>query len=297
MAASSQPLPQLLDQSLNSVFWAFPSEFQIDGMAVTMYHASQKIDVLIADLKESGPLIAYGMYGPEMYAEVPYKLKARVCDTKIYTWKLRTARSSNRSPRDIIVLGAKKNAEREYIYFIMSKHVYPYIDPYLRKHKPSSAHSKVYRIPHDTFLSYLYGLYPPSSPSRVPMGMDVPVRRRRRLFTNTKVDEIPSTSLIKPAFGNSVGVSGAPEHPALEQEYNEKLTAITPLEAILGEKQSECKAIGQEIFDLFKSKASGNSLAGKEACQRICDSLEPRRRWLTERAWELIGDDNWVWRA
>jgi hypothetical protein len=84
--------------------------------------------------------------------------------------------------------------------------------------------------------------------------------------------------------------------------YVQKLINITPLDSILdrGEGERKCKAIGQEIFDHFKQKY-GNSKAGQNAVQRICDAVGDTakdghlRKQYIDRAWDRIGDNSWLW--
>lgn len=69
----------------------------------------------------------------------------------------------------------------------------------------------------------------------------------------------------------------------------------------MGEGEKKCKEVGQKIFDHYKTAKKGDSEAGKEALERICNAA----RFLTDdgairkehirRAWSKVGDENWTW--
>lgn len=109
-------------------------------------------------------------------------------------------------------------------------------------------------------------------------------------------------------FHNYVGDVYLPQSaeklPDEDKEYIEKLISISPLDSILdeGEGERNCKAIGQEIFDKFKSKPFGGSMAGRDAAVRICEAVKSApdgrlRMQYIERAWDGIGDESWTWRS
>lgn len=70
-----------------------------------------------------------------------------------------------------------------------------------------------------------------------------------------------------------------------------------------GETEKKCKQVGQEIFDHYKTAAKGDSEAGKNAVQRICEAARvltndgSTRKTHIERAWDGIGDASWRWQS
>lgn len=68
-----------------------------------------------------------------------------------------------------------------------------------------------------------------------------------------------------------------------------------------GQIEAKCKQVGQQIFDHYKTKASGDSEAGRNALVRICNAakfLTPEKsvhKAHIEHAWSGVGDTNWRW--
>ena len=280
MSTKSTILPRVLDNSGNSIFFENPPELYINEELVTRSATSHKIETLIKELQEKGPLVGLGKFGPSTYVEASFKLRDKVCNQDIYGWKPGAQRNDHPPQSCVLLLGAKKSNDREHVYFTMSDDFTLDRKTYIREHKPSETDPKVYIMSHKTFSNYLSDLYPPTT--------------SHNTFSNYKeVYHISSRPKISPELSVS------------EREYAEKLSAIIPLDSILdeGEGESKCKAIGQEIFDKYKGENGGNSLAGKDAVQRICDAVVfiasdgALRKQYIERAWNKIGDDNWRWRA
>ncbi len=281
MSVQSSTFYNVLDQSSNCVFFDKPSEIQINEEAVTRYATSQKIEVLIEELQGKGPLIALGKFGPTFYVDIPFKLKDKVCEKDIFGWKPGAERTNFSGQNSLLILGAKKNVEREYVYFTLSQDITPNKNTYIRQHKPSNTDTKIYVVSHKTFRDFLFDLYSP-----VPTSTSEPLKE-------------------SPIYYISSQPKGKPELSISEREYAEKLSSIMPLDSILdmGEGERNCKEIGQKAFDEFKRKANGNSTEGKVALQKICNSIAFiahdgfLRKQYIERAWAGIGDENWRWHA
>ena len=275
MMFQSVSSPKALVQSPTSVFFGKPDTLNIDEESKTRYATSQKIETLIEELKENGPLIALGNLGPSAYEGIPFKLKNKEFDQDIYGFKPGTHKEY--SPQNcLMVLGAKKEEGSEYVYYTMTQDITPNSESYTRTHTPSQTDSKVYKTSHKTFRNYLFDMYPP-----------------------VQKPQEPTVFVFSSRLKNCLDLSPS------EKEYVEKLSAITPLDSILdrSEGEAKCKALGQEIFDKYKTEAGGNSMAGKEAAQKICNAVVfmaddgALRKQYIERAWDGIGDDVWDWRA
>lgn len=281
MISHPTSLPKALEQSADSIFFEKPANVKIDEDARSRYASSQKIETLIEELKEKGPLVALGKMGPSAYADAPFKLEDKVCAQNVYGWKPGTERKAHASQSYAMVLGAKKIEDREYVYFTMSQDITTNSTSYTRKHKPSGTDTKVYVTSHKTFRNYLFDLYPTPQSSKEKPPEEMPV-----FFISSQ-----------PKISPKLSVS--------ERKYVEQLSSIKPLDSILDRDEGEarCKAIGQEIFNKYKEEAGGKSMAGKEAAQRICDAVVfiasdgALRKQYIERAWDGIGDANWDWRA
>ena len=279
MSVQTTTLYKVLDQSENSIFFDKPGKIQINEKAVTCYATSSKIEVLIEELKEKGPLVALGKIGPAVYVDAPFKLSNKVGNHDIYGWKPGVARKDSSKQSHLLILGAKKVDDRECVYFTLSQDLTLDSTSYIRQHKPATTDTKIYAVSHNTFSNYLCDLYPPVQPS-----------------------EKANDSSV---FSISSKPENTPKLSPLEREYAETTASIMPLNSILdrGIGESNCKAIGQKAFDEFKKQANGNSWAAREAVQKICNSMlslaqdGSLRKQYIEHAWNGIGDENWRWMA
>jgi hypothetical protein len=268
-----------LEDSSDGIFFARPTNIEINEDARTRYASSQKIETLIKELHEKGPLVGMGQIGPSSYSEAPFKLKDKVCDQDIYGWKPGAGRKEHSKNTYLVVLGARKVKEREYVYFTVSDDVTLNTTSYFRKHRSSLTDIRIYVTSHKTFRNHLVDLYPP---------MPTHEADKKSIFAIS-----PKPSKI-PALSSS------------EQEYMHRLTSISPLDSILdgATVESQCKAIGQEIFDKYKRESGGSSSAGREAVKKICNAIlsssatdKSLRKQYIERAWNGIGDKSWQWLA
>lgn len=110
-----------------------------------------------------------------------------------------------------------------------------------------------------------------------------------------------------PPFPAVFVLSSAPyTQPILSPEaqaYVQTLCSYS-LDSILdsGEGEATCKALGQSIFDKYKTLGR-SSEAGKKGGQLICDSIYSTatdgrlRKQYIERCWNGIGDSSWRWIA
>lgn len=267
-----------LEYSDNSVFYKKPSNIQVNEDARTKYASSQKIETLIEELKEKGPLVGLGKIGPGSYDVDPFKLNDQIHNQDVYGWKQGAKRKENSQQNYVIVLGAKKEQDSGYVFYTVSDDVTPNTTDFLRTHRPSSTDAKIYVASHKTFNNYLVDLYPPTVREEA-------VKKETPLYVvSSKPSKMPSLS-------------------ASEKEYVEELCSISPLNSILdmGAGESKCKAIGQEIFDKYKQEAGGLTDAGREAVKKICNAIlfsasdGSLRKQYVERAWDGIGDNNWRW--
>lgn len=256
---------------LDSVFFDKPARLCVDEDSRSRYASSQKIETLIAELREKGPVVALGGIGPAHYASPP-KIKGKLGKQDVYGWDPGIERVKNAGLIYTILLGAKKDGDRAYVYYILSQDMTPDKNTYIRTHIPSIVDKRIFVVSHATFLNCLFDLYPP-----------------RAVSTEKPDQKSASSSDLSPRA----------------RQFADRLASIKSLDSILdgGTVESACKAIGQEIFDKYKSETGGNSLAAEAAVRRICDAVKGiasdgslRSRYI-ERAWDGIGDDKWRWRG
>ncbi|MBA3238673.1 MAG: hypothetical protein H0T62_10060 [Parachlamydiaceae bacterium] len=250
---------QILNELTNAVFYERPKQgIFINEQGKPKYASTLKIETLIVELKESGPFVGLGKFGPGAYVGEPSKLK-KMFGQDIYYWKSGpdgAKRKEYAKNVSFIILGAQKTADGEHVFFTMSNDVTLNQKVTTREHRASTTDTKIYITSHKTFVDYVNDLYP--------------------VLTGSELTK--------------------------DQLYVQKLVNITPLDSILdrGEGERKCKAIGQEIFDYFKQKY-GNSDAGQNAVQRICEAVGHSaqdghlRKQYIDRAWDGIGDNNWHW--
>ena len=246
----------ILEEGPGKLFCKVPSTLTINEEAVTRYSKDQKVELLIEELKSCGPLIGLGKFGPTAYEDAPFQLGKRIAGQEIYGWRSGSKRKEQSPSVYIIVIGAEKNQNNEYIYFVLSKDVCKTSHSSVREHIPSKDDSHIYKCSHKTFRDYLTDLYP--------------------------IHAVVQDSIIT--------------------DIEETLLNM-PLEAILGDMESQCHILGQQIFDHYKMKDHGNSISGKIAAQNLCESISNKssdgrlRKQCIERAWDGIGDLNWRWMA
>lgn len=256
---------KILDQSSHGIFFEKPSLIEVNEEEISNYTTSQKIEVLIQELKEKGPFIAVGTIKPDLHQANSFEVKEKYCGKDIYGSTACAAKKVFPKQSYLLILGAKKKDNNEYVYFTTSEDVTNSRSSYIRKHKPSNTDEKIYTVSYKTFQADVSDVYPSKTLSEI---------SPCTIFSITS-----------------------------ENEYVKKLMLL-PLNSILDMSvgQAECKAIGQLAFDEFKNNADGSSLAGQKAVVEICNLLTTAkdgvlRKYCVERAWDKIGDDEWRWQA
>jgi len=145
----------------SNVFLKKTETLYIDENSVTEYSKSMKVETLIKELREKGPLIALGKVGPECYVGEPKKYKAEFIQQDVYGWPQSTKRTGRSCY--VMVLGASKGKLGEHVYFTIPKDITPVKTNFIRGYKSSKLHQRIYVSSHKTFLNYLNDLYPPLS--------------------------------------------------------------------------------------------------------------------------------------
>ena len=145
--------------SNNSIFFHSPVKLTINEEAKTSYSTSLKIDTLIRELQEKGPLVAFGYMGPNSYRSEPFLLKNKFGGNEIFGWQPGT-RSKSSEKTYAIVIGARKIEDKEYVYFRLSTDCTQDTKTYIREHRLTTD-SRVYVSSHQTFRDYLFDMYPP----------------------------------------------------------------------------------------------------------------------------------------
>ena len=148
----------------SSIFYNRPPvSLNFDEELVTRYASSQKIQTLIEELKEKGPHIALGKFGPHCYEGECFKLNEGFANRDIYGWRPGQNRNENAKACTVIVLGARIVENKEYVYFSPSHDITEDTNTLVRKHVASRTDKKIYIISHKTFRDYITDLYAPVS--------------------------------------------------------------------------------------------------------------------------------------
>lgn len=148
----------------HSIFYNRPPvSWNIDEELKTRYASSQKIQTLMEELKENGPHVALGKFGPHCYEEAPFKLKNTFCKREIYGWKAGQERKEYSKSRTVFVLGARIIEEKEVVYFTLCDDITQDTHGFVRRHVSSKTDTKIYVVSHDTFRNYITDLYAPVS--------------------------------------------------------------------------------------------------------------------------------------
>lgn len=143
----------------------------IEGSAedTGLMESSQRIETLIAKLKEHGPLIASGCIGPSFYNGRSHQIPNPLGDQVVYGWNSTVKRISHLPPRPLFILGALKSEERGYVYFTTADVTTEVSDfCVMKEYKPSKTDENVYIVSHDTFRRYLISVFlPHARPNRL----------------------------------------------------------------------------------------------------------------------------------
>lgn len=103
-------------------------------------------------------------------------------------------------------------------------------------------------------------------------------------------------SLVREKYVKPASLPDLSHLDETEQSFVRKL-ADMHIDDILdeGEGQRTCRNLRIEIFNYFKEKNGGNSIAGKRGMQKICEPLKSHRNGTLvqhiSRAWNRVGDD------
>lgn len=250
----------ILSQSPTSVFFYIPSILKIDEDGKTQYATNTKIETLIAELKENGPMFALGRLGPNAYEGTPSKMTNKLLHSDVYYWQKGSIRKEHSATLYAVIIGAEIKNEKGYIYFIPSTDITPNSNSHTHTHKIATD-AKIYVTSNEAFYEYI-DLYPQAKPE-------------------------PQFYTYSPARAELTNI---------ESNYFYQLTTLSLLDAAT---QKEWKKLGQEIFDSFNTKGSCfesvNSL--KKISNAIAFYYGERLRGDIERAWDGIGDKNWRWMA
>lgn len=231
----------------------------VDEDAKTRYSTSLKLDTLIQELKEKGAHVAFGYIGPKCYNSDPF-LAGSFQGVDVYGFKPGT-RAETGARIHVLVVGASKEEDKEYVYYKLSFDRTINQRTYIREHQTGSD-DRLFVASHKTFKENLVDLYPPVAKEKT-----------------------------HPNFISE----GSANCTEIEIEYILKLIAI-PLDSILGDHEAACKAIGQELFDKCSS-----TQRSKETVKKVCEALAhcakdgKLRKQYVEYAWEGIGNDDWRW--
>ncbi len=249
-------LPEILDQSPDCIFFKKPNSFEINEECVSNYATCSKIEILIEELKEKGPLVALGNYGPNAYVDKPFKLNAKMCNQDLYGWKPESKRKEYSKQSQIIILGAQKSNENEYIYFTMSDDITPNSTSYIRKHKPSNKDINIYKTSHKTFSLYLNDIYPPLKSSGL---------TKEQEYIQTLTSIMPLSSILA------------------DEEVRNKCNKIG-------------QEIFDYFKNQYGNTSAGQNACVRicEAMIHEATDGKLRTRYI-ESAWDGIGDKNWRW--
>lgn len=247
---------KILDQSHTSIFYEKPTTIQADEKALTKYAASQKIEILIKELTEKGPVIA-GKIGPGCFETAPYK-DDKFCGKKIF-WPGSIQRDlAGHSP--LLILGAKKIVDqeqkkvREYVYFTVFQGETESQISCNKHKKPFNIYNKIYVVSHESFRWFLFDLFPCRSS----------ITAKQKYAHELSV--IPLYTILDE--GEQQAKCKAIGQKAFD-EFKEKAK---------GNSRKGGEAVNK-ICNLIRSIAPDGGL----------------RQQFIERAWKGIGDDTWRW--
>jgi hypothetical protein len=229
------------------------------------------------------PLIALAALASS-YKEWP-KHCATFNKQKVYGWPKNSERNERLQVTYSLILGAKQQKDKgNFIFFVECRfvrlHESSTVIIELEPKKPTEGY---FIVTHKTLNAHLKNVFVPLSE-----------------FSTSLEDKsgtwlTSSFSLAMPALSDS------------QKAYVKKLRAFGPTSAILENPiaMAKCNALGQEIFDKYKSE-EGSSLKGFYAAQSLCDALAfnpegvKTREWLdfkeaVTRIWAGIGDSTKWW--
>lgn len=165
--------PDMMMNTSEGVFYNRPTALMIDEDLKSEYSTTLKVETLIKELKEKGPLIAMGKIGPSAFETPPSKLATKIKNAEFYGWNPDfygwnpdAKRSKNASTEYAIVLGAKKLTDYECVYLCLSSDLTTDQNTYIREHIPSMVDRKIYELSHENFKNYLEDLYCPTSENK-----------------------------------------------------------------------------------------------------------------------------------
>lgn len=289
---------------------------QIDGDGewvtnVSSWHSTMKIELLIKQLADKGPMSITGKFGRFFY-ENEADLTQKISERDVYGWKPGSKRvEHDGTTNTVLLVGAAILDKKEFVFFVDPQNPIDQQNAKIRKIYAISYNnlcSNAQELPTLGRLQFGYHLKQKevTRAATIPQETKPTPVQRSAIFSD--VDAFDLGSLLS-RYGNNVcGFSSAPtkkqELTKDELEYVTRLESL-PLKGILrkDEIRKQCKDIGQEIFDRYKNEVRGNSFAGKKQAQLICNALHFRgqdgklRKQYVENAWDGIGDEIWRWMA
>ncbi|MEX0961799.1 MAG: hypothetical protein WDZ28_02960 [Simkaniaceae bacterium] len=140
---------------MNVVRLDLQNQLIIDRKGKTNYSVNQKIATLIQELKEKGPMVGVGSFGPEVFNGDPIKPKNHPIDC--YGWKA-DARKSIRGHFTFVVVGAAQDKEKAFVYYKMTTDITENPLSPFRLHKISD--KKTYVTSFKKFDDLLIDLFP-----------------------------------------------------------------------------------------------------------------------------------------
>lgn len=244
----------------NKVFYPRPElPLTIYVESQPQYTSSYKIEVLIAELKECGPFVGTGKFGPGAYTGRP--LKKKMFGHHIYYWNTGlggSKRNEKANTVSFIILGAQKTNITEYVFFTMSDDITANNKATAREHRASKTDTKIYVTSHTTFTSYICALYPLLTGSE----LTVDYLYVQKLINITLLDSIIDQGVVE----EQCNAIGQEIFNHFKQKYGNSGAGTEAVKRI-------CDAVGFTAQD-----------------GRL-------RKPYISRAWDGIGDLNWRWRC
>lgn len=101
---------------------AYVRDFSADlyNLKKSSWKPIQGIDKLIQELKEKGPLMILGDFGPSSYIDEPFKMNKKISGRDIYAWRPESNRNESVAGHSVLLVGAKKIQNKAFAYFIDS---------------------------------------------------------------------------------------------------------------------------------------------------------------------------------
>lgn len=165
----------LLEKYRMMMCYVFYVSYSFYGCELSSWQPDQPFSHFLKELKSHGPLMVSGRFGTSYYEEKPTRRKI-IEGRDVYGWAAGSKRKQQyRTLHAIVIVGAEKIGERQYVYFL---------DP-ANPSKPEDVKSqKVYVMTYERFctsIATLSGLIPPDIDANAKSWLDFLEKESQRI--------------------------------------------------------------------------------------------------------------------